>query len=44
LYVCREIVQLHGGEIYVECPLDGGTRVIVRPPVARASVRAAAAD
>jgi signal transduction histidine kinase len=44
LYVCREIVQLHGGEIHAECPPDGGTRLIVRLPVAHASVHASAAD
>ena len=43
LYVCREIVQLHGGEIYAECPPDGGTRLVVRMPVAQATVRGAQA-
>ncbi|HEU5317897.1 MAG TPA: HAMP domain-containing sensor histidine kinase, partial [Chloroflexota bacterium] len=32
LYVCREIVQLHGGEIISEFPPDGGTRFVVRLP------------
>ena len=34
LYVCREIVELHGGEIHAECPPGGGTRLVVRLPVA----------
>ena len=33
LYVSREIVELHGGEIHVEFPPDGGTRFVVRLPV-----------
>jgi signal transduction histidine kinase len=32
LYVCREIASLHGGQIRVEFPEDGGTRVIVELP------------
>jgi two-component system, OmpR family, phosphate regulon sensor histidine kinase PhoR len=32
LYISREIVELHGGEITVESPPDGGTRLIVRLP------------
>jgi signal transduction histidine kinase len=39
LYVCRQIVELHGGEIHAEFPADGGTRLSVRLPVARSSVR-----
>jgi signal transduction histidine kinase len=39
LYVCRQIVELHGGEIHAEFPADGGTRLRVRLPVARSSVR-----
>jgi signal transduction histidine kinase len=29
LYVSRQIVELHGGEIRAEFPADGGTRVVV---------------
>jgi len=43
LYVCRQIVELHGGEIYAECPPDGGTRLVVRLPVAQAAVHGSAA-
>jgi excisionase family DNA binding protein len=43
LYVCRQIVELHGGEIFAECPPDGGTRLLVRLPVAQAAVHASAA-
>ena len=32
LYVSREIVQLHSGEIAVECPQDGGTAFVVTLP------------
>jgi PAS domain S-box-containing protein len=34
LYVSREIVALHGGTISVELPADGGTRMVVRLPLA----------
>jgi signal transduction histidine kinase len=34
LYICREIVRLHGGTIAAELPPDGGTRFIVRLPLA----------
>src|ERR1700687_4003788 len=33
LYVSRQIVELHGGEIIVEFPSDGGSRFIVRLPL-----------
>jgi signal transduction histidine kinase len=33
LYVTRQIVQLHGGAIRVECPRDGGTRFTITLPV-----------
>jgi signal transduction histidine kinase len=33
LFVCREIVELHGGEIVAEFPEGGGTRFVVRLPV-----------
>ena len=36
LYISRQIVELHGGEIGAEFPPDGGTRFVVRLPVAPA--------
>jgi signal transduction histidine kinase len=33
LYVSRQIVELHGGELSVEFPEDGGSRFIVRLPI-----------
>lgn len=33
LFICREIIQLHGGEIRVEFPPEGGTRFIVTVPL-----------
>jgi signal transduction histidine kinase len=33
LYVSRQIVELHGGEIRAEFPADGGARFVVRLPV-----------
>jgi signal transduction histidine kinase len=33
LYVSRQIVELHRGEIRVEFPPDGGTRFVVRLPL-----------
>jgi signal transduction histidine kinase len=32
LYITRQIVELHGGEIEAEFPPDGGTRFVVRLP------------
>jgi signal transduction histidine kinase len=43
LYVSRQIVELHGGEICAEFPADGGTRMTVRLPIALPSVRASVA-
>lgn len=43
LYVSRHIVQMHGGEISAEFPPDGGTRMIVRLPIAHSSVRTSVA-
>jgi excisionase family DNA binding protein len=34
LYISRQIVELHGGEIRAEFPSDGGTRFRVRLPLA----------
>jgi signal transduction histidine kinase len=34
LYVSRQIVELHGGEIHADFPPDGGTRFTVRLPLA----------
>jgi signal transduction histidine kinase len=33
LYISRQIVELHGGEIRAEFPPDGGTRMVVRLPI-----------
>jgi signal transduction histidine kinase len=33
LYICREIVELHGGDVLAEFPESGGTRFIVRLPI-----------
>jgi two-component system, OmpR family, phosphate regulon sensor histidine kinase PhoR len=33
LFVCRQIAELHGGAIGVECPDDGGTRFVARLPI-----------
>jgi signal transduction histidine kinase len=35
LYITRQIVELHGGEIFAEHPAEGGTRFIIRLPVTR---------
>lgn len=32
LYITRQIVELHGGRVYAECPHDGGTRFVVQLP------------
>lgn len=32
LYISRQIVELHGGQVRAEFPSDGGTRVVVRLP------------
>jgi PAS domain S-box-containing protein len=33
LYICRQLVEMHGGEIWAEFPADGGTRMVVRLPL-----------
>jgi len=33
LYISREIVSLHGGELFAEHPLEGGTRFIFTLPI-----------
>jgi excisionase family DNA binding protein len=33
LWVSRQVVELHGGQIEVESPADGGTRVVVTLPI-----------
>jgi signal transduction histidine kinase len=45
LWVSRQVVELHGGQIEVESPADGGTRVVVTLPVdAKKQTIAHAAD
>ncbi len=39
LYVSREIVEAHGGQITVEFPPDGGTHVIITQPTGTESAR-----
>ena len=34
LYISRQIVELHGGEVLAEFPPDGGSRFLVRLPTA----------
>jgi PAS domain S-box-containing protein len=41
LYVSRQIVELHGGEITAEFPPDGGSRFLVRLPLTREMARPA---
>jgi len=43
LYICRQIVDLHGGAIRAEFPPDGGTRFVVRLPLAVDELAAARA-
>jgi signal transduction histidine kinase len=35
LHLCRELVRLHGGDIRIECPADGGTHVRFTLPRSR---------
>jgi signal transduction histidine kinase len=35
LYICREIVELHGGDVLAEFPDAGGTTFIVRLPISQ---------
>ena len=42
LYVSREIIDLHGGQIRADFPEDGGTRFVVRLPYAGSAVATAA--
>src|SRR2546428_581915 len=39
LFVSRQIVELHGGQITAEFPEDGGTRFVVRLPLLAPSIR-----
>ena len=32
LYISRQIVELHGGQLLAEFPADGGTRFLIRLP------------
>ena len=43
LYISRQIVELHDGEIGAEFPLEGGTRFLVRLPIRLAKPPAAQA-
>jgi signal transduction histidine kinase len=38
LYISRQIVELHGGSIAAEFPDDGGTRFVVKLPLAQSRV------
>lgn len=38
LFISRQIVELHGGEIVAEFPADGGVRFVVRLPVCAAKL------
>ena len=40
LYISRQIVELHGGELWAEFPPDGGSRFVVRLPVRMAGLAA----
>jgi signal transduction histidine kinase len=33
LYICRQIIEMHGGAIWAEFPDDGGTRMVVQLPI-----------
>ena len=44
LYICRQIVALHGGEIRAELPEEGGTRIIVLLPLGLNSLSDADSD
>jgi PAS domain S-box-containing protein len=44
LYVCRQIVEAHGGTICASCPDEGGARFTVRLPSHQASHPAVASD
>jgi signal transduction histidine kinase len=43
LYISQQIVHLHGGNIEVQCPADGGSRFVVKLPL-KGTARAAAGD
>jgi PleD family two-component response regulator len=36
LAICKEFVELHGGEIWAEAPAEGGCAFVIRLPLARA--------
>jgi PAS domain S-box-containing protein len=44
LYISREIIERHGGRIWVESPPDGGTRFLLELPVGPVSSPLAQAD
>lgn len=38
LYLCRHVIEAHGGEIHIELPDDGGTRVVFTVPALAADM------
>jgi PAS domain S-box-containing protein len=44
LYICRQIVEQHGGSISAEFPADGGTRFVVMLPLSVARTDVARTD
>jgi signal transduction histidine kinase len=43
LYISRQIAELHGGQIEVDLPADGGTRFVIRLPAGPERVTGSAA-
>ena len=40
LFISRQIVELHGGRLELECPCGGGSRFVITLPVGAAATRA----